>query len=640
MMHPEPDYQELAPEKRPSRRRILGFPHLRGASSSSGHSSEHDVWEGLDKSSVQVPSPLQSPRHPSKADWEAASEPEGEPAMAENNENDAAPLWWTPKGTYSRTSPHSRTPRKPTSAKAENVLSLVDGMLLWFNDLNNQYGTKLLLLLHSSQHMIKGIVHQFKAAAVMWLLREYKVSGPRMQVLLGVANSAWALKPVLGCVSDLVPVLGFRKAPYVVVTSVGGVICTTIIGLSSAESIGPLGIVACLFGMALQAATCDLLTEAKYSEQLQEKPQFGPDLIAYVWGGISVGNMIAISVVSWIIVHLGPRAVFLACIAPSAAILVPTFLNYFEEVRLSKEMANTIWANLRGQTEVIWLCVLMSGLSMLLSATGVFAKSHSTHCLAALAVMAVMLPCFHLVLRPEIAKVITFFALQASCSVSLSGATFYFYTDQPAQYSNGPHFSVTFFATALGMGSAATSLLALGIYTTRMKAWSFRSLLLFSNMLMTLTTLLDVATFLRLNLILGIPDTIFVLGSSVSSLVIRQWQWMPGIVLMSQLCPIGMEATMFALLAGCANVGTQVSDFVGAFILDYCRVHPTGEQGEDHQFDNLWKASLISTMLPIFTICILPFTIPDTKQTGSKLLLGNPASATWGSLLSRCFQES
>jgi len=97
---------------------------------------------------------------------------------------------------------------------------------------------------------------------------------------------------------------------------------------------------------------------------------------------------------------------------------------------------------------------------------------------------------------------------------------------------------------------------------------------------------------------------------------------------------------MFALLAGCANVGTQVADYVGAFILDYFEVHPSGLRGEGHQFDNLWKASLVCTAFHILTMAILPFTIPDVKQTGNKLLLGKPASATWGSMLSRWFEES
>merc|ERR1719181_1727318 len=94
----------------------------------------------------------------------------------------------------------------------------------------------------------------------------------------------------------------------------------------------------CLVGMSLQASTCDLLTEAKYSEHIHAKPAHGPDLVTYVWGGVSVGNILAICFVGFLITQCGgPRSVFLACLSPSSAIIIPTLLNYFEETPLSQE---------------------------------------------------------------------------------------------------------------------------------------------------------------------------------------------------------------------------------------------------------------------------------------------------------------
>eukprot|EP00930_Biecheleria_cincta_P017806 TRINITY_DN14050_c0_g1_i1.p1 TRINITY_DN14050_c0_g1~~TRINITY_DN14050_c0_g1_i1.p1 ORF type:complete len:638 (-),score=75.16 TRINITY_DN14050_c0_g1_i1:199-2112(-) len=597
----------------------------------------------------------QEPSGSAESALDPISEPEQEPVLS-HTEPALPPVSWQRTGTYNHGSKVWRRasvqtkheavalpPAKP-SKDAQRYSSLhsrsgLDDVLLWFGLLSREYGMKLLLLLHCSQHLLKGIVQQFQGAAVMWLLREYQVTGPKMQVYLSIANSAWALKPVLGCVSDMIPVMGYRKAPYVLVASFAGVACTTLIGLSDINSMGPLGVVACLFGMVFQASTCDLLTEAKYSEEIQEKPNFGPDLIAYVWGGISIGGMIAISVVGWMITHLGARAVFLACIAPAAAIVLPTCMNFFQEVQLSPDMISTIRRRFKEQTGVIYLCALMSGLSMALSAVGVLAQSHDINCVAALVVIILMLPSFHIILRPEIAKVNTFFTLQACCGITISGATFYFYTDQPSQYPEGPHFSVAFFASVLGLVSSGMSVLGLAVYTKYMKDWSFRSLFLMSNILLTILSLLDAVLFRRLNVAFGMPDAFFVLGSSVSTVVVRQWQWMPGIVLMSQLCPAGMEATTFALLAGCANIGSQVSDYLGAFLLHRLDVHPVGAPNESHQFENLWKASMVATLLPGLTIVLIPFMIPDSKQTDNKLLLGNPTSATWGSPWSRWCKE-
>jgi hypothetical protein len=508
----------------------------------------------------------------------------------------------------------------------------------WLAILRQQYGARLLLLLFASQHVLKGIVQQFQAASVMWIFRDYHVSGPRMQVYLSIANSSWALKPIIGMVSDLVPIRGLNKAPYVIITSFIGVACTALIGFSTKDSMSVLCLVFCLFGMSLQAATCDLLTEAKYSEALAVKPTFGPDLLTYIWGGISVGNIIAISMVGTLIITMGARSVFLACIIPASAILYPTLMNYFEEHQVTAEEKQRVRDHFWKQKEVLFLGLLMCTCTCVLTFTGALAESHFTTFLAAIAVLAILLPSFHLVLRPEIAKVNTFFVLQAALGIGIQGATFYFYTDKPAQFPEGPHFSVWFFTTTLGLVSAIMSLVGLVTYNRYMKEWTYRSMLLFCNTVVTLLSLLDVLMYTRLNIWLGIPDVMFVLGSSVSTIVIRQWQWMPGMVVLSQLCPAGMEATMFALLAGCANIGSTIADYVGAYVLEVLHVHPTGAVGEGAQFQNLWKCSCIATMLPALTIVLIPHLIPQAKQT-DRLILDNPTSATAGSPLSNWLEK-
>jgi hypothetical protein len=40
------------------------------------------------------------------------------------------------------------------------------------------------------------------------------VPAPRLQSLRAVAYAPWAFKPLLGLVSDLLPIAGYHKAPY------------------------------------------------------------------------------------------------------------------------------------------------------------------------------------------------------------------------------------------------------------------------------------------------------------------------------------------------------------------------------------------------------------------------------------------
>lgn len=149
-----------------------------------------------------------------------------------------------------------------------------------------------------------------------------------------------------------------------------------------------------------------------------------------------------------------------------------------------------------------------------------------------------------------------------------------------------------------------------------------------------LLNLTDVMFFSRMNVRLGIPDHFFVLGSEACEDLVKQWYIMPSIVVMSQLCPDGMEATMYALLAGCYNLGSNNGNNFGAVMLQWLGCTPDGSPGESAKFENLWVASLISTVMPLFTILLVPWLMPDARQT-EKLLADGDRDACAGSLLRR-----
>merc|ERR1719230_1375902 len=115
-----------------------------------------------------------------------------------------------------------------------------------------------------------------------------------------------------------------------------------------------------------------------------------------------------------------------------------------------------------------------------------------------------------------------------------------------------------------------------------------------TNIVLSILNLNDVIILSRLNVHWGIPDTAFVLGASVLQTIVGQWMWMPGVVIMSQLCPKGMEATMYALLAGCHNLGNTIASNCGAYVLLLLGCNPSGADDETAQFDRLWIGSALS----------------------------------------------
>ena len=62
--------------------------------------------------------------------------------------------------------------------------------------------------------------------------------------------------------------------------------------------------------------------------------------------------------------------------------------------------------------------------------------------------------------------------------------------------------------------------------------------------------------------------------------------------------------------------------------------HSVNLQDESAQFQNLWVCAALSSILPAFVLLLLPWLIPDRKQT-DKLLHEGDVSVTEGSIWHR-----
>ncbi|CAE8625607.1 unnamed protein product [Polarella glacialis] len=503
-----------------------------------------------------------------------------------------------------------------------------------FEELQHHFGYKLLTILFASQHLLKGFALSFISPCTQYLLASYRVSAPHMQIYTGVFMLPWAMKPIIGLLSDAAPIAGYNKAPYMRGVTILGMFAFACIGVVPQRHLSVIGLVTCLFLIHLQFSTCDLLSEAKYAEQMQAKPEHGPALMSFVWSGRTAAALIATIMIGPIMLHLGPKAPFVLAMIPASVILVPLAKGFMEEKKKTAKDLSEVWIMLGRQKEACMLCILMFAGTVILSVIGILFASVRLNAVAAIVVAVVMLAAFSIVLQPEIARVNAFFLIQTSVSISIGGASFYFYTDSPKAFPEGPHFSMEFYTSVLGICGSLFSLLGIYLYQKYSTSFGYRRLLLVSNVALSILSLSDVVLFTRLNKRMGLPDDAFVLGASVLASVVNQWQWMPGVVIMSQLCPKGMEAIMYALLAGCHNLGNTIASNSGALVLELLGVNPSGADNETEQFKYLWVGSALSTILPLFTLGLIPWLIPDVTQT-DRILKDNPDDATANSLWRR-----
>eukprot|EP00927_Polykrikos_kofoidii_P014653 TRINITY_DN16462_c0_g1_i1.p1 TRINITY_DN16462_c0_g1~~TRINITY_DN16462_c0_g1_i1.p1 ORF type:complete len:553 (-),score=45.60 TRINITY_DN16462_c0_g1_i1:44-1702(-) len=510
----------------------------------------------------------------------------------------------------------------------------------WFQELTCAYGEKVLILVFGTQHLLKGFVHSMTSPSTTFLLASYGVVGPQLQVYAGITMLPWMLKPVLGLLSDFCPIYGFYKTPYMIGAVVAGVASLLILGLSSEPQLPLAGLVVCLLLKNVMISATDLLTEAKCAEVISMRPERGPDLVAFIWGGIEVAGIIALIIARPVMQNFGPRSPLIVAAFPAMLVLWPLLRECLQETpRIPEEVVRFRQVLINENGEVLLLSGLVVAASLTLTVVSAVSEDAYWCFLASIVVLCMLPAALFVFLRPAIAKVSMFHLIQVSLNISINGATFYFYTDLPYQYPQGPHFSIQFYTDVLGVVGSCCSLVGLVFYRKFLADWSFRSILCLSNVMIVLLSLFDQVIFTRANVRLGIPDTVFALGSAASVTAISNWQWMPTVVLLSQLCPRGLEATMFALLASCHNIGVAISQHFGAYLLHQLSVEPDGSAFEGDQFKNLWKASLVSTFLPLASIWLIPRLIPCAKQNEG-VMTEELESATTGSLWRQLFRKT
>lgn len=504
------------------------------------------------------------------------------------------------------------------------------GLSDWMQVVHRALGYKLLMMLFVVEHLLRGFVAEFSGAAQSYVYKSYKVPAPSMQVYGGITTLPWALKPIIGLASDLFPVAGYNKAPYMAAASLLGAVAFIAVGTIPASYLPLLGLVLCLFFQNMQLSVNDILTEARYATKIRESPDVGPTILTYVWFGMGAAGLVGTLLSGVFIDHIGPRSNYLVCAIPATMVLIPLALGYMEEKQVSEEDTAQTRRRFFHQKEACFLCVTIFLSIILLTVVALATADPYTNCVTAVIVFIFTISSFSLVLSPRIAMFNAWSLLQSSLSLSTSAAGFYFMTDTREQYPEGPHFSPLFYNSIMGTTASILSLVGVATYEKYLSRASYRSVLVVTNVALSGINLLDIFFYLRLNVRWGIPDRMFVLSTSVLGGIIGQWQWMPQVIILSYFCPKGMEATMYALLAGCHNLGNTIASSCGAYLLLYLGVNPDGSAHESEQFANLWKASLISSVLPLVSVVALFRWIPDVKQGDQ--IIDTDCDATTGSL--------
>ena len=86
-------------------------------------------------------------------------------------------------------------------------------------------------------YFLLGFCFQFTSVALrFWLIEDVQVTPAQMAAIFGIVAIPWCLKPLYGFISDSTPLFGFRRRPYMIISSFVSSICWIILPFCSNDA--------------------------------------------------------------------------------------------------------------------------------------------------------------------------------------------------------------------------------------------------------------------------------------------------------------------------------------------------------------------------------------------------------------------
>ncbi|MGL5033977.1 MAG: folate/biopterin family MFS transporter, partial [Microcystaceae cyanobacterium] len=389
------------------------------------------------------------------------------------------------------------------------------------------------------------------------------LSPAQMAALTGVAALPWIVKPLLGFLSDGLPLFGYRRRSYIVLSGLLG----TFAWLALATSVHSIWTAAiALLLTSLSVAVSDVIADSVVVERAQKEAiAKAGSLQSLTWGVAALGGLMTAYFSGLLLQNFSTQIVFgVTALFPLIVSLTAGLINE-EKIDHSSEKNQAI------------------SVSYQLQQLGKAIRQKS-----------ILLP--------------TIFIFLWQATPSADSAFFYFTT-------NDLGFEPEFLGRVRLVSSLA-GLVGIGLYQKFLKTIPFRPMLGWCTVISCLLGFTTLILVTHTNRALGIDDHWFSLGDSLILTVLGQIAFMPVLVISARLCPAGIEATLFALLMSIWNLSGLLSAELGALLTYWFGITETN-------FDNLiWLVIItnLSTLLPLPLLGWLPNDDPQAESSLSRTL--------------------
>ncbi|MUL36641.1 folate/biopterin family MFS transporter [Gloeocapsopsis dulcis] len=397
-------------------------------------------------------------------------------------------------------------------------------------------------------YFVQGILGLARLAVSFFLKDELGLSPAEVSALFGIVALPWIVKPLFGFISDGLPILGYRRRPYLILSGILGALSWA--GLATIVQTSTAATLALALG-SLSVAIGDVIVDSLVVERARAESQGEVgSLQSLCWGTSAFGGLITAYFSGLLLEHFSTRTIF--WITASFPLIVSGVAWLIAESPITEKPD---LSTVKHQFEQLRKAITQK---------------------------AIWLPAAFV------------FIWQATPTAD---AAFFFFT------TNELGFEPEFLGRVRLVTSIA-SLVGVWVFHRFLKNVSFRVIFGWSTLLSAVLGMSMLLLVTHTNRALGIDDHWFSIGDSLILTVMGQIAYMPVLVLAARLCPPGVEATLFALLMSISNLGGLLSYQLGALLMHLMGITQTN-------FSNLWILVVIanvSTLLPLPFLGWLPAT--------------------------------
>ncbi|CAO2175265.1 unnamed protein product [Urochloa humidicola] len=456
-------------------------------------------------------------------------------------------------------------------------------------------------------YFIQGF-RSFVWTAVSYQMKDMmKLPPSTSQFLVSLAYFPWSIKPIYGILSDCIPIKQRKRVPYLIISSCLSLLPWLILGLSQTLRTSANMLTALLIVQNLGCAMADVVIDAMIAEAVRSAgSEFAGDLQSLSWSSMAVGGIFGSLLGGYALSNLPIHAIYVVFSALPFFQLVSCMFVDDSPKRFQSaidEHNNQTAFSEEGSGEALGKegtrrrkgTRKNDKRKPLPTRTEANEKHNvsfnSSPCLSLKSAFFSLCTAFK---QPTILRPMVWFFFSNVTIPNISTVMFYYQTEEL-------HLEASFLGTARVIGWFS---LILGTYTYNryFKHKKLRNILVFAHVGLAIISLLDIALVLRLHILHGISDKYMVLWGSALADAINQFKMMPFLILSGQLCPPGIEGTLFALFMSINNLGSTLGSFLGAALASALNISTA-------QFDNLalgLGVQLIGTLLPTGFLFLIP----------------------------------